>query len=146
MTVGPVPCLLFQSMNTEPKILLTINLEGGVLLRGEPEVKKYYLTKRDLFPSQKFKGDSGKKIIRSGKYVHIPVTQSVAQQRLTMCKAAYDYMTSTEVPNWFTPYKPIKARIKEWCALTETQRLELHLARTCRHLNGKSFTYQIIDD
>ena len=35
-------------MNTEPKILLTINLEGGILLKGEPELRKYYLTKKDL--------------------------------------------------------------------------------------------------
>lgn len=133
-------------MNNETKILLTINLEGGILLKGEPEVKKYYLTKKDLFPSQKFKGDSGKKVIRSGKYVHIPTTQSVAQQSIKMCRAAYDYMISTEVPNWFSPYKPMKARLKEWSNLTPTQRLELHLARTCRHFNGKSFTYQIVED
>jgi len=133
-------------MNTEPKILLTINLEGGVLLRGEPEVKKYYLTKKDLFPSQKFKGDTGKKVIRSGKYVHIPVTQSEAKQKVTMCKEAYDYMTSNEVPSWFVPYKPLRERQKTWGNLTETARLELHLARTCRHFGGKSFTYQIIDE
>lgn len=133
-------------MNTEPKILLTINLEGGVLLRGEPEVRKYYLTKKDLFPSQKFKGDTGKKVVRSGKYLHIPVTQSEAKQKVTMCKEAYDYMTSTEVPNWFTPYRPLKERQKAWKGLTETARLELHLARTCRHFGGKSFTYQIIDE
>ncbi len=133
-------------MNNETKILLTINLEGGILLKGEPEVKKYYLTKKDLFPSQKFKGDSGKKVIRSGKYVHIPTTQSVAQQSIKMCRAAYDYMISLEVPNWFSPYKPMKARLKEWSNLTPTQRLELHLARTCRHFNGKSFTYQIVED
>ena len=133
-------------MNTEPKILLTINLEGGILLKGEPEVRKYYLTKKDLFPSQKFKNGSGNKVIRSGKYVHIPMMQSEAKQKITLCTAAYEYMTSTEVPSWFAPYKPLKARIKEWCALNETARLELHLARTCRHFNGKSFTYQIIDE
>ena len=133
-------------MNNETKILLTIQLEGGVLLRGEPEVRKYYLTKKDLFPNQKFKNGSGNKVIRSGKYVHIPVTQSVAQQSIKMTKDAYNYMTSTEVPSWFTPYKPIKARLREWVNLTPTQRLELHLARTCRHLGGKSFTYQIIDE
>lgn len=133
-------------MNTEPKILLTINLEGGVLLRGEPVVKKYYLTKKDLFPSQKFKGDAGKKIIRSGKYVSIPLTQSEAKQKIRMCAAAYEYMTSLEVPSWFIPYKPNKERIREWSKLDETTRLELHLARTCQHFGGKSFTYQIIDE
>ena len=133
-------------MNTEPKILLTINLEGGILLKGEKEVRKYYLTKKDLYPNQTFKGNTGNKIVKSGKYVHIPVFQSEAKQKVTLCKEAYDYMTSTEVPNWFTPYKPLKERIKEWRKLDEKARLELHLARTCRHFHGKSFTYQIVDD
>ena len=133
-------------MNTEPKILLTINLEGGILLKGEPEVRKYYLTKKDLFPSQKFKNNSGNKVIRSGKYVHIPTTQSEAKQKITLCAAAYEYMTSKEMPSWFAANKPLKVRFKEWSALEEKQRLELHLARTCRHFGGKSFTYQIIDE
>ena len=133
-------------MNTEPKILLTINLEGGILLKGEPEVRKYYLTKKDLFPSQKFKNGSGNKVIRSGKYVHIPLTQSEAKQKITMCAAAYEYMTSAEVPAWFASCKHPKVRLREWLALEEKQRLELHLARTCRHFGGKSFTYQIIDE
>ena len=126
-------------MNTEPKILLTINLEGGVLLRGEPEVRKYYLTKKDLFPKQQFKGDSGNKVIRSGKYVSIPVTQSVAKQKITLCKDAYDYMTSAACPEWYH-------RVKEWRKMDETARLELHLARTTHHFGGKSFTYKIVDD
>lgn len=133
-------------MNTEPKILLTINLEGGVLLRGEREVRKYYLTKKDLFPNQKFKGNSGDKIIRSGKYVHTPLVQSEAKQKITLCKEAYDYMTSTEVPKWYMPYKPQKVRDKEWCSLSEEARLNVHLKRTCEHFRGKSYTYQIIDD
>lgn len=126
-------------MNTEPKILLTINLEGGVLVYGEPEVLKYYLTKKDLFPSQKFNNNSGKKVIKSGKYVHVPVSQSVAKQKITLCREAYDYMTSSLCPTWFKNQN-------QWRKLTETQRLELHLARTCRHFGGKSFTYQIIND
>jgi len=134
-------------MNTEAKILLTINLEGGILLKGEPEVRKYYLTKKDLFPSQKFKGDSGNKVVRSGKYTYVPTMQSEAKQKITLCKEAYEYMTSpSEIPTWFIPYKPAKERFKEWRKLSETQRLELHLARTCRHFNGKSFSYQIIDE
>ena len=133
-------------MNAEPKILLTINLEGGILLKGEPEVRKYYLTKKDLFPSQKFKGDAGKKVIRSGKYIHIPLTQSEAKQKITLCAEAYEYMTGSEIPNWFIPFKPNKERMRAWKALDGKARLELHLARTCRHFGGKSFTYQIIDE
>lgn len=126
-------------MNTEPKILLTINLEGGALTKGKPEVRKYYLTKKDLFPKQKFKGDTGKKIIRSGKYVHIPITPSEAKLKITMCKEAYDYFISSSCPSWYR-------NLKEWKKMKETQRLELHLARTCSHYGGKSFIYQIIED
>ena len=134
-----LPHHLLFTMNTEPKILLTINLEGGILLKGEPEVKKYYLTKKDLFPSQKFKGDAGKKVIRSGKYVHIPMVQSEAKQKITLCREAYDYMTSSLCPIWFKNHN-------QWKKLDEKARLELHLARTSRHFGGKSFTYQLIDD
>lgn len=126
-------------MNTEPKILLTINLEGGILIKGEPEVRKYYLTKKELFPKQHFKEDSGNKVIRSGKYTVIPVTNSVAKQKITMCRDAYDEFTSPAMPSWY--HNP-----KEWRKMTEIQRLELNLARTCQHFGGKSFTYQIVDD
>lgn len=133
-----VPDILF-TMNIEPKILLTINLEGGTLIKGEPEVRKYYLTKKDLYPNQKFKGDTGKKIIKSGKYIYVPVTASVVKQKITLCKDAYDYMTSIACPEWY--HNP-----KEWRKMDAIQRLELHLSRTCHHFGGKSFTYQIVDD
>ena len=126
-------------MSFEPKILLTINLEGGTLIKGEPEIVKYYLTKKDLFPNQKFKGTEGKKVVRSGKYIHTPYTQSEVKQKITLCKEAYDYMTSVACPEWFK-------NVKEWRRLAPIQRLEQHLARTTEHFNGKSFTYQIIED
>ena len=129
----------YNIMNSEPKILLTINLEGGTLIKGEPEVKKYYLTKKDLFPSQKFKNGAGNKVIKSGKYTHIPVTPSIAQQSIKMSQDAYDYMTSSFCPSWYRNQN-------QWRKLSEKERLELHLARTCRHFGGKSFTYQIIDE
>lgn len=122
-----------------PKILLTIDLEGGALIKGKPEVKKYYLTKKDLFPSQSFRGNEGDKVIRSGKYKYTPLTPSVAKRKITLCKEAYDYMTSSICPEWYHNQK-------EWRKATPQQRLELHLARTCKHYGGKSFTYQLIND
>lgn len=134
-------------MNTEPKILLTINLEGGTLIKGEKEIRKYYLTKKDLFPNQKFKGDAGNKVIKSGKYAYTPLIQSEAKQKITLCKEAYEYMTSPlEVPSWYIPFKSRKERERTWRKLSETERLEQHLARTCLHFHGKSFTYQIVDE
>lgn len=126
-------------MNTEIKVLLTINLEGGALIKGTPETKKYFLTKKDLFPSQKFKGDSGKKIIRSGKYTTYPLVAKDAKQKISLCREAYDYMTSPVCPKWYRS-------LKEWKKMTEIQRLEVHLKRVCESYRGKSFTYQIVED
>ena len=126
-------------MNTEPKILLTVYTEGGTLLRGEPEVRKYYLTKKDLFPNQKFKNDDGNRVIKRGKYKFTPITTSTATRKITMCKEAYDYFISSACPEWFK-------NVKEWKKMSEEQRLKAHLTRTSLNFGGKSFTYQIIDD
>lgn len=126
-------------MNTEAKVLLTISLEGAALIKGKPEVRKYYLTKKDLFPNQEFKGNNGDKVIKSGKYTYTPTTPSEAKQKIVLCREAYDYMTSPACPEWCHSQK-------DWRKMDETQRLEQHLARICQHLNGKSFTYQIVND
>ena len=126
-------------MNTEPKILLTVYTEGGTLLRGEPEVRKYYLTKKDLFPNQKFKNDDGNRVIKRGKYKFTPITTSIATRKITMCKEAYDYFISSACPEWFK-------NVKEWRKMSEEQRLKAHLTRTSLNFGGKSFTYQIIED
>lgn len=133
-------------MNNEPKILLTITMEGGSFTKGEKEIRKYLLTKKDLFPKQHFKENEGKKVIKAGKYAYYPAIPTEVKRKITMCKEAYDYMTSKEIPDWFIPYKPLKVRLKEWTSLTETTRLEMHLSRTCLHFGGKSLSYQIIDD
>jgi hypothetical protein len=126
-------------MNTEIKVLLTINLEGGALTQGKPETYRYSLTKKDLFPKQSFKGNDGDKIIRSGKYTHTPLIPKEAKQKINLCKEAYDYMTSIACPQWFH-------KLKEWKKMSPKERLEQHLARICNQLNGKSFTYQIVED
>jgi len=126
-------------MNTEPKILLTIYMEGGALLRGETEVRKYALTKKDLFPNQKFKNKDGDKVIKRGKYKFIPTIASTATRKITMCKDAYDYFISSACPEWFK-------NTKEWKKMSEEQRLMIHLTRTSLHFGGTGFTYQIIDD
>ena len=126
-------------MNYEPKLLLTINLEGGTLIKGKPETKKWVLTKKDLFPNQKFRGDDGNKIIKSGKYKHIPLIPKDTVLKTKISKEAYDYMTSSLCPSWFK--NPNK-----WRKMSATERLEVNLARTCAHFGGKSFTYTLIDD
>jgi len=114
-------------------------MEGGTLLRGEPEVRKYALTKKDLFPNQKFKNKDGDKVIKRGKYKFIPTIASTATRKITMCKDAYDYFISSACPEWFK-------NTKEWKKMSEEQRLMIHLTRTSLHFGGTGFTYQIIDD
>ena len=124
-------------MNTEIKILLTINLEGGLLIPEKKEVRKYYLTEKDLHPKS-YKGN-GNKVLRSGKYTYQYTHPNNVQQTIKLCKEAYDYMISPTIPSWF--HSP-----KEWKKMSDVQRLEAHLTRTAKHFGGKSFTYQIVDD
>ena len=126
-------------MNNEPKILLTINLEGGTLRKGETTIKKWYLTKKDMFPYQSFKGNDGDKIIKSGKYKHTPLIPKECVLKTTLTRDAYDAFQSDSMPEWFHSQK-------EWRKKSPVERLELHLARISSSYNGKSFSYQIIED
>ena len=109
-------------MNTEPKILLTIYMEGGVLLKGEPEVRKYALTKKELFPNQKFKNKEGNKVIKKGKYIFTPTIPSTATRKITMCKDAYDYFISPACPVE-VKVSPIKSLMTNgWRTLIYTKR------------------------
>ena len=126
-------------MNFEPKLLLTIVVEGGTLIKGEPEIKRFSLTKKDLFPNQKFKGNEGNKVIKSGTYKSTPLIAKDAVLKTRVCKEAYDSMVSSLCPSWFK--NPNK-----WRKLSATERLEINLARTCEQFGGKSFSYTLIDE
>ena len=63
-----------------------------------------------------------------------------AYQSINMSDEAYDYMISQSCPEWY----PLGAR--KWKQLSPKMRLELHLERTCKALNGKSYTYVVFGD
>jgi len=126
-------------MNNDPKVLLTVILEGGTLHRVVNESKKWYLTKKDLNPKRTFTGDDGNKIVKSGKYRSYSLVPVDCNLKTTLTKDAYDYMTSSYVPDWY-PNK------KAWGRMSAKERLEAHLSRICLSHRGKSFTYQIIDN
>lgn len=127
-------------MAYEPKILLTLYKEGGSLIRQEAVEKEFALTKKDLFPNQKWKQGEGNKIVKKGKFTVYPYSQKEVTQKITLCAEAYEYMTSSECPEWWK-------NTKEWkYKLTPEQRLQAHLWRTCQHHGGKRFTYSIIED
>lgn len=126
-------------MNNTTKISLTIELEEGTLVRkSEPETIKYSVTKRDLEPNKKWRGKDGLEVVRKGTFKHYPLIAKPASQHINMSVEAYKYMTSNECPFWAKP--------KVWAIMSETQRLEAHLQRTCEHVGGKSFTYEVLGD
>lgn len=126
-------------MNDTTKISLTIELEGSTLVRkSEPEIIKYSVTKRDLEPNRKWRDKDGLKIVKKGIYKNYPLIAKPASQHINMSVEAYEYMISGECPSWFKP--------NIWATMTTTQRLEAHLQRTCEHVGGKSFTYEVLGD
>ena len=126
-------------MNYSPKISLTIELEGSTLVRkSEPEIIKYSVTKRDLEPNKKWKGKDGLKIVRNARFKHYSLIAKPVNQHINISVEAYKYMTSNECPYWAKP--------KIWAMMSETQRLEAHLQKTCEHIGGKSFTYEVLGD
>lgn len=126
-------------MDNTIKISLTIKLEGSTLVRkSEPEIIKYSVTKRDLESNKKWRGKDGLEVVRKGTVKHYPLIAKPAFQHINMNVEAYEYMTSNECPSWAKP--------KVWAAMSKTQRLEAHLQRTCEHVGGKSFTYEVLED
>lgn len=128
-------------MNNTIKISLTINgIEGSTLVRrSEAEILKYSYTEREMNPRKKFRGKEGLNVVRKGKVKYWPLEAVPASQHINMTKEAYDYMISSNCPAWF--HKP-----KEWKRFNQTQRLECHLARTCQHFKGTSYSYIILED
>lgn len=119
------------------KILLTIQLEGGTLVRkSEPEVIHYQLTKHDLDP--RIKGKEGFKIAKKGKVKYFPLEAKPASLCVNIGQEAFKYMTSKECPHW--------QRTKTWLGMSAKQRLEAHLQRMCEYHHGKSYRYQILED
>ena len=125
-------------MNNQLKVLLTINgIEGATLhSKGKSKIP-FVIRKKDLY-AKEYTGKDADKIIRRGarrviNYDVVPASKSI---KLTV--DAYNYMTSSERPEWYQK--------KDWGLLSPTQRLELHLQRTCEHERGKSFTYNVLED
>lgn len=86
---------------------------------------------------------NGKPVTRR-QTLHIRGRQP-AHQVINMCSQAYDYMTDADAcPKWFRV--PGKNPVKEWKALSITQRLEMHLERVALDLGGVIVDYTVADD
>ena len=130
-------CIIMN--NNEIKILLTINLEGGILTRQDkPEIIMWSLNERDLNPYKDWKENEGLKVVKSGSTKHYNLTSTECVQRIKLTKDAYDYFISDEAPSFIKKFN--------WITLKEKQRLEIHLNVISESLGGKSFTYEILND
>lgn len=124
-------------MNNEPKISLTIVMEGSTLVRKSERVLiSYQITKKEAFPNQKW-GEASKEIFEKGVRTHFPREPKEIKQHINISNFAYNYMTSDEAPHF------VKKR--DWERLTKKQRLEIHLQSICSDLKGISFSYETLE-
>lgn len=122
---------------SEIKVSVSVTLQGGVMLtQAEAEqlekTKKgtgYDLTRIRVEGKQ---GNADVINVRTRKF-------RTATQSLSMCKEAYEYMTSKD---------GCPPHIKQfvWAKMKPAQRLEAHLDLVCKHLKGVSYTYKVFDD
>lgn len=125
-------------MNLTTKISLTIELEGSALIRkSKPEVIKHSVFKRN-FEHRKQKDKDNSKMTKNNTFEYYSLVTKPATQHINISTEAYKYMISKECPSWIKP--------KIWMAMNEIQKLETHLQRICKHVGGKSFTYEILGD
>lgn len=116
---------------------VSITLQGGVMLT-QAEAKQleknkagtgYDLTRIRV---EDKKGNADVINVRTRKF-------RTVTQTISMCKEAYEYMTSKDG----CPHN-IKKFI--WTTMNKKQRLEAHLDLVCKHLGGISYTYKVFDD
>lgn len=113
-------------MNTQTKVLLTVTGIPGGLQRLRSVERK----------SRTINLDYGrkKKITWNEK---IYETEDCSQ-KVNISYEAFNYMTGPECPSFIKP--------DVWRRMTRKQKLEAHLQRTCDYLNGKDFSYVILED
>ena len=113
--------------NNTIKILLTINLEGGALIRQCEET----IT---LDGQNHLKPLLKKKTVK-----HVPLVQKPCYQQIKLNKEAYEFMTSKDgVLSRFNSYI--------WATMSKKKRLEEHLKEYCSDLKGTSYSYELLDD
>lgn len=106
-----------------PKIVLTIHLEGRTLVsQSKPE--KYVIIKKN----------GRKKVVKHYTKIVVP-----AVQKITMSIEAWKEFTAEDrCPHWEKSY--------DWKRMTKKKRAESHFKQICDSLQGKYFTYEILND
>ena len=125
-------------MNVNTKISLTIYMEGIATKGSEIEKIPYVIKSKIKSSKGTDKGDDKKYSIKKGFMNHVPLVPTQISRHLNISEDSYNFMVSKQCPFWF------KSKGK-WFGMSEKQRLEVHLQRTCEDLGGHSFTYKIIE-
>lgn len=127
---------------TTIKLSVTIELQGNTMMSPQEcgkNPENYNWNK--LLLSVKHYDKKTKKSFYKTEPLHFQTRKCIpAHQSINMSQEAYDYMTSQSCPDWY----PLG--INKWKKLSPTERLELHLERTCKALRGTSYTYVVFGD
>ena len=132
-------------MNSEPKISLTLVLEGSACREtGEYKEGEFTILAKDLLDGKKRTKKEGEKLIKKGTYKRKKYEYVPATKHINMCYDAYLYMISSECPHWFeTKEGP---RLKVWARLSEASRLNRHMAAIASANHALSYSYSILED
>lgn len=134
-------------MYTESKVLLSINLQGGTLIRESKVTKiEWALTLGDVksSPKKKLPEKIAERIVRRGRAQHHNLVAKQAVKVVCLGEEAYNYMTGvSSFEGWMLKEKG--SRKKDWVKMLPEVRLQYHLERLSAHYGGKSFTFQILE-
>ena len=131
-------------MNNNPKIFLTIYVEGSTPRCIGETTEFYTLTAQDL-TNKKLPQKEANKIVKKGSYKKKNIVYKEASIQMTLTQEAYDYMTSLEVPSWFLPHE-LGHRLTVWKRMSADERLAKHMAFIAASKNAKNFTYSVLED
>lgn len=132
-------------MFTDAKVLLSIELQGGTLIRESEPVKiNYRITKGDLKSKKNLPKTERDKVVKGGQLPHYNLSAKPATLSISLNQDAYNFMTSDEAWDYSIVHEFNISR-KQWRLLPAEKRLEAHLKRMVKFHKGKGFTYSILD-
>ena len=124
------------------KLSVTIELQGSTMMTPQEcgENPENYNSNKVLLSVKHYDKKTKKSFYKIEPLLFKTRKCIPAHQSINMNDEAYEYMTSQSCPEWY----PLG--ISKWKKLSPQERLELHLERTCKALNGKSYTYIVFGD
>lgn len=129
-------------MDLTTKISLTIELEGSTLIRENNDKEIIIVKNNNSKNKRSSKVKSGKQRIPIEDFqqiTHINLVSKPAVYHIDISKYAYEWMVSDNCPSWIK-------KVSHWKSMTKKERLIEHLKMICQDMNGKNFTWKLLDD